>query len=108
MNNHQYMLIAIMAAVVIALRSVPFVLFAGKTRVPAWLLYLGKVLTAAAIAMLVVYSLFGNLDYFHTHYARIIPALLASAVTVLLHWFMKNPLISIIVGTVCYMLLIKL
>ena len=46
-----------MAVVVIALRSVPFVLFAGKTKVPAWLLYLGNVLTAAAIAMLVVYCL---------------------------------------------------
>ena len=108
MNLHQYILIGVMALVVIFLRSVPFVLFAGKTKVPSWLLYLGKVLTAAAIAMLVVYSMFGNLDYFNTHYARIIPALLAGAVTVVLHWFMKNPLISIIVGTVCYMLLIKL
>ena len=108
MTLHQYAMIAVMAAAVILLRSIPFVLFSGKRKVPPSLLYLGKVLTAAAIAMLVVYSLFGNLDYFNTHYARIIPALLAGAVTVVLHWFMKNPLISIIAGTVCYMLLIKL
>lgn len=106
MTLHQYMLIAVMAAVVIALRSVPFVLFSGKTKVPEWMLYLGNVLTAAAIAMLVVYSLFGNLDYFNTHFARIVPALIASAATAVLHWFIKNPLISIIAGTVCYMLLI--
>ena len=108
MNTHQWLMILVMAAVVIFLRAFPFLLLSGTKRPPALLFYLGKVLTAAAIAMLVVYSLFGNLDYFNTHYARIIPALLASAVTVVLHWFMKNPLISIIVGTVCYMLFIKL
>lgn len=106
MSNHQYIMIAVMAVVVIALRSVPFVLFSGKRKVPASLLYLGKVLTAAAIAMLVVYSLYGNLNYPTCGAKNLLPGLLASALTVILQWFLKNPLISIIAGTACYMFLI--
>ena len=106
MSNHQYIMIAVMAVVVIALRSVPFVLFSGKRKVPASLLYLGKVLTAAAIAMLVVYSLYGNLNYPTCGAKNLLPGLLASALTVILHWVLKNPLISIIAGTACYMFLI--
>ena len=106
MSWHQYMLMAVMAAVVILLRSIPFLLFSGKRKVPASLLYLGKVLTAAAIAMLVVYSLYGNLNYPACGAKNLLPALAASALTVILHWFLKNPLISIIAGTACYMLTI--
>lgn len=106
MTTHQYLLIIVMAVVVIALRSIPFVLFAGRRKVPAWLLYLGKVLTAAAIAMLVVYSLYSNLNYPVCGGANLLPALAASALTVVLHWWGKNPLVSIIAGTACYMLLI--
>ena len=106
MTLHQYALIAVMAVVVIILRCIPFVLFSGKRKVPASLLYLGKVLTAAAIAMLVVYSLYGNLNYPICGAKNLLPGLAASALTVILHWFLKNPLISIIAGTACYMLLI--
>ena len=81
-------------------------LFSGKRKVPPSLLYLGKVLTAAAIAMLVVYSLYGNLNYPQVGVKNLPAGLLASAVTVILHWFFKNPLISIIAGTACYMFLI--
>lgn len=106
MSSHQYALIAVMAVVVIALRSVPFLLFSGKRKVPPSLLYLGKVLTAAAIAMLVVYSLYGNLNYPVYGAKNLLPGLAASALTVILHCFFKNPLISIIAGTACYMFLI--
>lgn len=106
MTLHQYGMILVMALVVIALRAVPFVIFAGKCKVPALLLYLGRVLTAAAIAMLVVYSLYSNLEYNAFGCGRIAPALIAAAVTVLLHWFIKNPLVSIISGTAVFMLLI--
>ena len=106
MTLHQYAMILVMAVVVIALRTVPFLLFAGKSKVPPLLLYLGKVLTAAAIAKLVVYSLYGNLEFNTFGSARIVPGVIASIVTVILHWFLKNPLISIIAGTALFMLLI--
>ena len=77
MTLHQYALIAVMAVVVIILRCIPFVLFSGKRKVPASLLYLGKVLTAAAIAMLVVYSLYGNLNYPTCGAKNLLPGLAA-------------------------------
>ncbi|MBE6381079.1 MAG: branched-chain amino acid transporter AzlD [Lentisphaerae bacterium] len=107
MTLHQYAMIAVMFAVVVLLRTVPFLLFSGKRKVPAWLLYLGNVLTAAVIAMLVVYSLYSNLEYTTLGAGRLIPGLLASAVTVILHWFIKNPLVSIISGTAVFMFLIQ-
>lgn len=106
MTIHQYAMIATMALVVILLRSIPFLFFGGKRKVPPLLLYLGSVLTAAAIAMLVVYSLYGNLDCSHEGYSRLLPALAAGALTVILHCFLKNPLISIIAGTALFMILI--
>ena len=106
MTAHQYCMLAIMAVVVIFLRAIPFMLFSGKRRVPEVLLYLGNVLTAAAIAMLVVYSMYGNLEYTTLKTARILPALAAGGMTVVLHWFIKNPLVSIISGTALFMLLI--
>ena len=104
---HQFWMITIMALTVIALRAFPFIVFGGGQRkVPALLLYLGKVLTAAAIAMLVVYSLAGICDFKHPQYSHLAFALPASAVTVFLQWFLRNPLISICCGTACYMLLL--
>lgn len=99
-------MIAVMAAVVIFLRAFPFLLLSGTKRPPALLFYLGKVLTAAAIAMLVVYSLFGVLDHSRSGWSNLPPGLLAGSVAALLQYFFKNPLVSIIAGTAVYMLLI--
>ena len=107
MTLHQYALIAVMAVVVIILRSIPFMLFSGKRKVPASLLYLGKVLTAAAIAMLVVYSMFGVLNYNTCGWSNLHWGLIAGIVTAVLQYFFKNPLISIITGTAVYMLTIS-
>ena len=106
MNTHQWLMIAVMAAVVIFLRAFPFILLSGTRRPPELLFYLGKVLTAAAIAMLVVYSMFGVLNYNISGWQRLPVGLLAGAVTALLQFFFKNPLISIIAGTASYMFLI--
>ena len=46
-------LVAVMAAVTILLRFLPFWVFKGKT--PAYITYLGKVLPPAIIGMLVIY-----------------------------------------------------
>ena len=46
-------LIAVMAGVTILLRALPFLIFRKHT--PAYISYLGKVLPAAIIGMLVIY-----------------------------------------------------
>lgn len=107
MTTHQWLMIAVMAAVVIFLRAFPFLLLSGTKRPPALLFYLGKVLTAAAIAMLVVYSMFGVLNYNSCGWGNLHWGLLAGVVTAILQYFFKNPLVSIIAGTAVYMLTIS-
>ena len=56
MTDKQVILsIVIMAAITIALRTLPFLLFKGKTT-PKWIDYLGRVLSYSVMGMLVVYS----------------------------------------------------
>ena len=105
MNQHQWLMISVMAAVVIFLRAFPFLLLSGTKRPPEILFYLGKVLTAAAIAMLVVYSAFSVLNYSTSNWTRLPDALIAGVITAGLQYFFRNPLLSIIAGTAAYMLL---
>ncbi|MBQ7207788.1 MAG: AzlD domain-containing protein [Lentisphaeria bacterium] len=105
MTLHQWLMIAVMAAVVIFLRAFPFLLLSGRKKTPALLFYLGRVLTAAAIAMLVVYSIFSVIDYNVSGWDRFPAALLAGIVTAGLQYVCRNPLVSIICGTAVFMLL---
>lgn len=95
--------IAVMALVTLALRVLPFLVFAGR-KTPQTIDYLGKVLPFAIMGMLVVYCL---KDISFTSVNGCVPMLIASAVVVLSYVWKKNTLISIVGGTVCYMLLIR-
>ena len=107
LSTHQILMMVIMSAVVITLRALPFLVFrGGQQKLPPLLDYLGKVLTAAAIAMLCVYSLASLCDFSHPDYARLLYALPATAATIFLQLAMRNPMISICGGTACYMILL--
>ena len=54
MNTHAALLVAVMAAVTMLLRFLPFLLFRKQT--PPYIIYLGKVLPSAIIGMLVASS----------------------------------------------------
>ena len=98
-----------MSAVVITLRALPFLVFqGGQQKLPPLLDYLGKVLTAAAIAMLCVYSLASLCGFSAPDYSKLLYAIPATAVTVFLQLAVRNPMISICGGTACYMLLLHL
>ena len=107
MNSHQTAMIIVMALTVIALRALPMVIFGRQKRIPPLLNYLGQVLTAGAIAMLVVYSLYGELNYTQNGLKQLGSVLIASTLTVVLQLFFRNPLLSILGGTGCFMLLIQ-
>ena len=107
MNRHQIAMIVVMAVTVIALRALPMVVFGRQKRIPALLNYLGQELTAGAIAMLVVYSLYGELNHMQQGLERLWSMLIASALTVVLQLFFRNPLVSILGGTACFMILIQ-
>ncbi len=96
-------LVAVMAAVTILLRFLPFLIF--RRRTPAFVSYLGKVLPAAIIGMLVVYCLKDE-NLLARPYG--LPALIAAACTAALQRWKRSSLLSILAGTGAYMLLIRL
>lgn len=105
MNNvHSILLVIIIAAVTAGLRFLPFLIFGRNQKTPDYIVYLGRVLPLAIMGMLVVYCLKGVT---FTALSGWLPALLASAAVVGLHVWKRNTLLSILGGTVLYMLLIQ-
>lgn len=105
MNNSRAILaICIMAGITFILRSMSFVLFThGKT--PKYISFLGKYLPFSIIGMLVIYCL-KNVSLIRSPYG--IPEIVAVALVALLHLWKRNTLLSILVGTISYMLLLHL
>ena len=102
--SHAALIIAVAGAVMLLLRFLPFLIFGGKRETPPYIVYLGKVLPYAIMGMLVIYCLRG---ISFTAAANFLPELIACAVVVLAHVWKRNTLLSIISGTVCYMLLVQ-
>ena len=85
-------------------RFLPFLVFGCGRPTPRFITYLAGVLPCAIMAMLVVYCL-RNVDVLHFAYG--LPELIAIAVTISLHLWKRQMLLSIAGGTVCYMLLVQ-
>ena len=104
MTDRQVLIsIVIISLVTITLRALPFIVFKGR-KTPAWVEYMGRVLPFAVIGMLVVYCLKG---ISFTTPAGFAPALIATAAVVLSYVWKQNTLLSIISGTVIYMILVQ-
>lgn len=101
---HAAALVEVIAAVTALLRFAPFAVFGGGRPTPRYILYLGRVLPCAIMAMLVVYCLRGADPLGPTH---ALPELLAGAAVVGLHLWRKNTLLSIAGGTALYMVLVQ-
>ena len=96
-------LIAVMAIVTMLLRFLPFIIFTKNT--PESISYLGKVLPAALIGMLVIDCL---KDVSVVDAPHGLPELIAALAVVGLQVWKRNSLLSIFAGTVVYMLLVQL
>ena len=96
-------LVAVMAAVTMLLRFLPFLVF--RKEPPAYITYLGKVLPPAIIGMLVVYCL-KDVSLFAHPFG--LPELISVAGVAAVQAWKRNSLISILTGTVLYMVLIRL
>lgn len=103
--SHTFWTIMVMAFVTFALRAIPFLVFGNGKNVHPAVTYLGKVLPYAIIGMLVVYCL-KSTTILQAPYG--IPELIASILVVVLHVWRRNTLLSVGVGTMCYMLLVQL
>ncbi len=96
--------IFVMSVVTFFTRALPFLLFDRGDRPPKIVLYLGKVLPPAIIAMLIVYCLKGVT---FTTLGGWLPTLLAGVTAVLLHLWKGNDLLSIFGATGLYMVLVQ-
>ena len=101
---HSVLLVAVMALVTMLLRFLPFWIFGGRKETPKLITYLGKVLPYAIMGMLVVYCL-KAVNFVQPPHA--LPELIACTVTVALHIWKRNTLLSIAGSTACYMLLVQ-
>ena len=96
-------MVALIALVTAALRFLPFVLLRGK-QTPPFIAYLGKVLPFAIMGMLVVYCL-RHISFSAMPFG--IPEILACGLVVVVHIWKRNTLLSILSGTVLYMVLVQ-
>lgn len=102
--TQQTITIAICVAGTMLTRFLPFLIFSSKKPTPAFVQYLGKALPAAIFGMLVVYCL-KNVNVLGKSHG--LPELLAILVTIGLHLWKRQMLLSIAGGTVCYMVLLQ-
>lgn len=95
--------VAVAAACTFALRALPFFAFAGDRKMPAWLEKLGQTLPAAIMAVLIVYCLKDTgTDLIHVG----IPKFIAVAAVAVSYKWRHSTLLSIVMGTGAYMLLL--
>ena len=98
--------IAVCTAATMLTRFLPFLIFSSKEQQPPEVVrYLGRVLPAAIFGMLIVYCLKGVSLTSGSHG---IPEAIAIGVTVALHKWMHQTLVSIAGGTLCYVLLVQM
>lgn len=103
--NNTYVLICIltMAVVTIVLRFIPFIFLNDKKEYKT-LNYLSKVLPPAIMGMLVIYCL---KDVNFETSRNFVPALIASSVVAISYILKRKTLLSIISGTLIYMVLLQ-
>ena len=96
--------ILLSAIITFGLRALPFVIFNGKNKLPGRVSALGRLLPSAIMAVLIVYCFKGVIK---EPVNEGIPALLAAAVVAVTYKWKHSTLISILGGTVCYMVLLR-
>ena len=96
--------IAVIAAGVQITRFIPFLLFPAGRKTPKFVNYLSMALPGAAISLLVVFS-FKDVSLLSVK--SWLPAFIAAAATAALHVWKRQMLLSIGVGTLLYMILIR-
>lgn len=96
--------VAIVVVGTLLTRFSAFLIFPTGKKAPDIVLYLGKALPTSVMGMLVVYTFKETVIL---SYPYGIPELIALIVTVGIHLWKRNMLVSIGVGTVVYMILVQ-
>lgn len=85
-------------------RFLPFLIFPAGRATPKYIQYLGRVLPAAVFGLLVIYCL---KDVSLLTGSHGLPEMISIAVVAALHFWRRQMLLSIAVGTLCYMFLLR-
>lgn len=104
-NTEIILFIFILTASVQLTRMLPFLLFRNDDTMPPIISYLGNSLPAAVMGLLCIYCF---KDYDYSSFTDVWPALFSSVVVISVHFLKKNAMVSIALGTMAYMLLIRI
>ncbi|MBE6542176.1 MAG: branched-chain amino acid transporter AzlD [Ruminococcaceae bacterium] len=106
MNLAEQLIIVLMVSLgTMSMRFLPFIVFPAGKPTPKYIQYLGKVLPGAVFGMLVIYCL-KDVAFLSSPHG--IPELISIAVTVVLHLWRKQMLLSMAGGTIVYMILVQM
>ena len=103
-NDDLMIAILTVALVTFATRLTPFVLFGKRKKTPPFVTYVGTYLPPAIVAMLVIFSL-RHISFFEFSFG--IPEMIAVCIVFGLHWWKENTILSILTGTVMYMMMVQ-
>ena len=105
LEQYYWLAVAVIAAVTAAIRFLPFLIFKNGRATPKLVEKLGRLLPYSVMGMLVVYCL---KEVRFTDLSGFLPELIASCVVCGLYIWKRNTLVSIISGTLCYMILVQM
>lgn len=103
--KHALIVILVMGIVTLGTRLLPVLIFGRGEKVPEYIVYLGKVVPYTAMGLLIVYCL---RDISFTAAPHALPEIIALALVSLTYLWKKNSILSVVIGTVAYMLLVQL
>lgn len=105
MDNHATLVILIMGLVTLATRLLPVLIFGRGKKVPDYILYLGKVVPFTAMGLLIVYCL-KDVSFMESPHG--LPELIALAIVSGSYIWKRNTILSVVIGTVVYMILVQM
>ena len=102
--RHAMLVILVMGIATLATRILPVLIFGRNRNVPEFILYLGRVVPYTAMGLLIVYCL-KDVSVFSGSHA--LPEIIALAVVGGSYLWKRNSILSVVVGTVVYMILVQ-
>ena len=103
-DKHAMIILLVMGFVTLMTRILPVLIFERGEKVPDYILYLGKVVPFTAMGLLIVYCL-KDVPVLESPHA--LPELIALAVVSGTYLWKRNSILSVVIGTAVYMLLVQ-
>ena len=103
--RHALIIILVMGIATFCTRILPVLIFGRGEKVPDYIMYLGDVVPYTAMGLLIVYCL---KDVQITAAPHALPEIIAMAVVTASYLWKRNAILSVIVGTVVYMVLVQM